>query len=296
MKQFDAVRQFSGAFFLRMMGNMYVFMSVLFAVCVVQEASGAQNSPIRVRKDGSNDQPVFYVSSIYPGPVEVEFQMTKAVNVLSDPPLPARFIIPDGQEVKTFALRAAHPGAVLSYAYKFVFTPGVPGAQHRPPGPYLPPFQKGLRFRIGNGFSPESFQNNPYNAYSVSILMPPGTQVCAARSGILTEIGEQSFRRQTAEGITEEKSVLIRILHDDGTMSVYTHLQPGSIPFSPGTRISQGQVIAVLGNFTLSGASSLIFIIQKNEGMRLVSVPFEFAECGGKKVIPVRGMVLTAGH
>lgn len=295
MEQMRAAKIRSGAFFPRMRGNLYVFI-VLFAVCMMQEAYGAQSSLIRVRKDGTNDQPVFYVSTAYPGPVEVEFQFTKAVNVLSDPPLPARFVIPAGQEARTFALRAANPGESLSYAYKFVFTPGDPRAQHRPDQPYLPPFQKGQRFRIGNSFDPGAVQQDPYNAYSVSILMPPGTQVCAARSGILTEIGEQSFRRQTAEGITEERSVLIRILHDDGTMAVYTHLRSGSVPFSPGTRISQGQGIAVMGNLTLSGASSLLFIIQKNEGMKLVSVPFEFAEGSGKGVIPVRGMVLSSGQ
>ncbi len=280
--------------FMRMWGKIYVFMSVLLAFCMVHNAYAAQDL-IRVRKQGSNDQSVFYVSTVYPAPVEVEFQFTKAVNILSDPPLPARFVIPPGQEVRTFALRPANPGESLSYAYKFVFTPGDPRAQHRPDQPYLPPFQKGQRFRIGSSFDPGAVQRDPYNAYAVSLLMPPGTQICAARSGILAEIGGQTFRRQTAGGIMEERSEQIRILHEDGTMAVYNHLQSGSARFSPGTRISQGQVIAELGNFIFSGASSLLFIIQKNEGMRLVSIPFLFAELG-KGVTPVHGMVLSAGQ
>jgi len=284
----------SGAFFPVLRGKMYVFMAAVLAFCMVQKVYAAQDL-IRVRKQGSNDQAVFYVSTVYPAPVEVEFQFTKAVNILSDPPLPARFVIPPGQEVRTFALRPANPEESLSYAYKFVFTPGDPSAQHRPDQPYLPPFQKGQRFRIGSSFDPGAVQRDPYNAYAVSILMPPGTQICAARSGILAEIVGQSFRRQTAGGIMEERSEQIRILHEDGTMAVYSHLQSGSARFSPGSRISQGQVIAELGNFMISGASSLFFIIQKNEGMRLVSIPFQFAELG-KGVTPVHGMVLSAGQ
>ncbi len=294
MKYFDGTEQVSETFFLWIRGKRHVFMvALLLAFCMGREAFCLQSSLIRIRNGGTKEQPVFYVSSLYPGPVEVEFQLTKAVNVLSDPPLPARFVIPAGQEVRTFALRAAQPDESMSYAYKFAFTPGDPAAQHLPPGPYLPPFQKGQRFRVGNGFNSEAVQQDPYNAYGVSILMPPGTQICAARAGILTEIGEQSFRRQTAEGITEERTELIRILHDDGTMSVYANLQPGSVPFSPGTRISAGQGIAVLGNLSLSGAFSLFFIIQKNAGMKTVSLPFVFADGGGKGVTPVRGMVLS---
>ena len=282
----------SGAFFPVLKGKMYVFMAAVLAFCMVQKIYAAQDL-IRVRKDGTNDQPVFYVSAAYPGPVEVEFQFTKAVNILSDPPLPARFVIPPGQEVRTFALRAADPGQSLSYAYKFVFTPGDPRAQHRQDQPYLPPFQKGRRFRIGSSFDSGADQHDPYNAYGVSILMPPGTPICAARSGILAEIALQSFRRQTAGGIMEERSEMIRIVHDDGTMSVYSHLHPGSVRLSPGSRISQGQVIAELGNFMFSGVSSLFFIVQKNMGMKLVSIPFVFAE-RGKGVTPMHGMVLSA--
>ncbi|MEZ4525975.1 MAG: M23 family metallopeptidase [Desulfobacterales bacterium] len=266
---------------------------LLSALCMMQNAYAAQDL-IRMRKQGADDRPVFYASTACHFPVEVAFQLTKAVNVLSEPRLPARFVIPAGQEVKIFALRALHPGESLSYAYSYVFTPGDPGAQHRPPGPYLPPFQKGQRFRIGSGFDPGS--QDPYNAHAVSILMPPGTQICAARSGILAEIGEQLCRRQTAHGAREERSMQIRILHDDGTMAVYAHLHPGSAPFSPGTRIREGQGIAVLGSLTLSGASSLVFLIQKNAGMKIVSLPFVFADSGGKGVTPVRGMVLNNGE
>ncbi|MEE4357411.1 MAG: M23 family metallopeptidase [Desulfococcaceae bacterium] len=247
---------------------------------------------LSVRSQENSSGPLFYVSGSYPGTLEAEFRLTKAVNVKTEPPLPARIIIPPGQEVKAFSLSADRPGLSMSYAYTYRAVVGDPRAEPDP-APYLPPFESGRRFRIGRGFHPDAARSDPFNAYSVSILMPGGAAVCAARSGILTETDTRSFRRQTVQGIMEMQSRLIRIQHDDGTMGLYAHLDPDSCSLSPGTRIKAGQIIARLGKNAENG---LFFTVQKNAGMRLVSLPFRFAAEGGTTVVPVRGMVLHAAR
>ena len=66
----------------------------------------------------------------------------------------------------------------------------------------------------------------------------------------------------------------IRILHDDGSMAVYAHLQPEGVQVHTGQRVRQGQRIGLSGNTGFSTAPHLHFVLQVNRGMRLESIPF----------------------
>ena len=73
-----------------------------------------------------------------------------------------------------------------------------------------------------------------------------------------------------------DKANHVRILHDDGTMAVYAHLDLASVSVRPGARIRAGQKIARSGNTGFSTGPHLHFVIQQNTGMKLISVPFKF--------------------
>ena len=76
----------------------------------------------------------------------------------------------------------------------------------------------------------------------------------------------------------------IRLLHDDGGMAVYAHLQAGGTPVRVGERVRQSQRIARSGNTGFSSAPHLHFAVQANTGMRLQSIPFRmFADAGELK-------------
>jgi murein DD-endopeptidase MepM/ murein hydrolase activator NlpD len=70
----------------------------------------------------------------------------------------------------------------------------------------------------------------------------------------------------------------VRILHDDGTMGVYLHLQRGSVKVQEGQRVSLGQPLARSGNTGNSTGPHLHFVVQRNVGMALESIPFSFAQ------------------
>ncbi|QTA83212.1 Peptidase M23 domain-containing protein [Desulfonema limicola] len=121
--------------------------------------------------------------------------------------------------------------------------------------------------------------------------MPEGTKICAAREGVVMDIANDFFTGG-AEAAFGERANLIRILHDDGTMAVYAHLKLESARFPLGTRVPEGRVIAESGNTGFSTGPHLHFVIQKNTGMNLAAVPFEFQGRDGKGFTPVLGMVL----
>ena len=102
------------------------------------------------------------------------------------------------------------------------------------------------------------------------------TTVLAARDGVVMEIAAGDPRSGTS----------VRVLHDDGSMAVYAHLQAGSIPVSVGERVDAGQRIAHSGNTGFSTAPHLHFAVQANAGMQLRSIPFRMFTDAGELKFP----------
>lgn len=69
----------------------------------------------------------------------------------------------------------------------------------------------------------------------------------------------------------------VRILHEDGTMGVYLHLMRGSVSVREGQRVSVGTALARSGNTGNSTGPHLHFVVQRNSGNELISIPYEFA-------------------
>lgn len=70
----------------------------------------------------------------------------------------------------------------------------------------------------------------------------------------------------------------MRILHDDGTMGVYLHMMKGSVTVREGQRVGAGSPIARSGNTGNSTGPHLHFVVQRNVGLAVESIPFEFAQ------------------
>ena len=86
---------------------------------------------------------------------------------------------------------------------------------------------------------------------------------------------EAGFRASgLASGDARGRANFIRLLHDDGSMAVYAHLQPEGVQVRTGQRVRLGQRIGLSGNTGFSTAPHLHFVLQVNRGMRLQSIPF----------------------
>ena len=127
----------------------------------------------------------------------------------------------------------------------------------------------------------------------MDISLPLGTPVRAAREGVVMEFAAD-FLDGGLDPKYQEQANAVRVLHADGTMAVYAHLQADSVRVRPGQPVERGAWLANSGNTGFSSGPHLHFVIQRNAGMELVSVPFEFAGPDGRGVAPVAGMRLTA--
>src|SRR5690606_30313137 len=106
----------------------------------------------------------------------------------------------------------------------------------------------------------------------------------AARSGHVVSIGQRQ-----RDGNGSRAGNYVRILHDDGTMSVYLHLRQNGVLVKEGQRVNGGDQIALSGNTGTSTGAHLHFVVQKNVGMKVVSIPFHFEDPAGVARIPKAG-------
>jgi len=96
--------------------------------------------------------------------------------------------------------------------------------------------------------------------------------VLAARSGVVMQVASDFDKA----GLNEKyggRANFVRILHDDGTMALYAHLQESGVHVRLGQRVQQGQRIGLSGNTGFTSGPHLHFVVQVNRGMRLESIP-----------------------
>lgn len=246
---------------------------------------------VSIRNRGTPEAPVLAVVNDYYGPVEAEISGERVENMRAEPPLPVRVVAPARTEVTAVALKPTGPR--WRYAYQVRAVLGDPAAAHRPEQPYTPPFAPGQRFHIGQAFEGSFSHQHPQSRYAVDIVLPLGTPVRAARAGVVMEVAGDFFDGG-ADPKYQTRANAVRILHDDGTMAVYAHLHPDSIRVALGQRVERSAWLANSGNTGYSTGPHLHFAIQRNTGMELVSIPFEFAGASGQGITPVAGMLLTA--
>jgi len=209
-------------------------------------------------------------------PVEVLLRLTRMVNVAGVGKGVVRKTVPARTRMRIATLRKRQSGYPLmyqqSFSYSLIYSP-EPGKKGSVGGyAYALPW-KGGPFRISQGAGGDFSHNSPKGRYAVDVAMPVGTPIVAARAGTVVKARDgQHGRRPDPAGN------YVRILHDDGTHSAYLHLKRGSVQVKAGQQVKIGSLLGQSGNTGRSTGPHLHFVVQKNIGDSLVSVPFRFTQ------------------
>ncbi|WCM51367.1 M23 family metallopeptidase [Pseudomonas sp. WJP1] len=218
------------------------------------------------KKDGVDS--VYVRNDLY-APVEIELSFAGLKNVSGAPSRPIRRVMPLRSSIRLAQLTATKAGSPIAYIPRFEYSLGDPaGASmaYRYPLPW-----RGGPFRVSQGANGQYSHFGPKNRYAIDIAMPEGTPIIAARGGtVIKTENSQSGRGTDASGN------FVRVLHDDGTMGVYLHLKQGSVSVREGQRVAVGSPLALSGNTGNSSGPHLHFVVQRNTGMGLVSIPYQF--------------------
>ncbi len=242
------------------------------------------------RRDGEVD---LVAINTFEVPVEISLQITEAENLSHEPGEKVHHIVGATTDEVVTTIRAIRPGN-WSFAYEAQFTIGDPAAKHSPPAPYRAPFAVSSQYTISQAYPGELSHQNAGNRYAVDFVMPVGTPVYSARRGKVVDIATHFFANGTDVEKDAPKANLVRIVHDDGSIAVYAHLNWDSIRVRIGQPVEGGEYIADSGNTGFSTGPHLHFDVQLNKGMELVSVPFVFRDQRGRGVSPRAGRVLIS--
>ena len=222
---------------------------------------------LRVTRTGSTRE--VWVDSDIAGPVEVRVEGASPTPLQRTLPAPG-----------SYPLARRDAGAALQLKLRAV--PGPPGAMA---GDVVYRFPLRLpQVRVGQLPEGTFSHADAENRQAIDFAAPVGTPVVAARAGTVMQ-AEGRFADTSGQ---LDQANLVRILHDDGSMAVYAHLQRGSLSVAPGHPVEAGQLIARSGNSGWSTGPHLHFAVQVNRGLRLESVPFRMASDEGELRLPRR--------
>ena len=118
--------------------------------------------------------------------------------------------------------------------------------------------------------------------------MPVGSDICAAREGIVIRVVDSYDGNGTMRPNNE-----IGIQHDDGTVGWYLHIKRGGASVRKGDRVLRGQRIAASGNVGRSVAPHLHFHVTIKDGDYL---PTSFADVRADRGIPRMLKSYTSGN
>lgn len=223
--------------------------------------------PVTLRFEPRSDAIEAWVDNTLGGPVEVELRPARDRVVGADPPLPVRAVVPARQQRRIARLP---PDTDARFALTAIR--GAPDAHPEDVEYGFPLETDALRVEQGwgGGFSHRDAENR----YGVDFAAPPGTPVRAARPGVVMEVenGFDGGGRDRANDLG--RANFVRILHADGTMALYAHLQRGGLRVRVGQRVSTGETIGLVGATGFATGPHLHFAVQANRGLRLEAIRF----------------------
>lgn len=258
-------------------------------------ASGIERPTVRVTHELLDERMYLRAYNAYYAPVELVLGIDELRDIEAPAPdQPLRFVVPARGEMDLFSLAGLANTGTPSIRYRYTWLIGDPMSEHRPDLPYRAPFAVATGFPVSQAFPTTVTHTTADSRHAIDIVMPIGTDIHAARGGIVFEVASQNFRGGTDQSRDGPAANLVRILHDDGTWAEYAHLNRGTIRVRPGDRVERGEYIADSGNTGFSSGPHLHFAVLRNRGLGIESLPVIFAGRDAGEIAPETGGTLVA--
>ncbi|MFN8240250.1 MAG: M23 family metallopeptidase [Bacteroidales bacterium] len=228
--------------------------------------SSRVKSPIKfdVKYDTGNVYFNVINSSFFPYTLEIEFNQ---FSNLSPVVFNEKTVVqPGNTRLYTFRIMNRNVAPELSYKTKYYMAYSNTGDERY--GPYLVPIGRGriVELALKTNESTKSIISNQF-------VLNPGDTVFAARKGLVTALPDNQVETDRIMTFSLE------IRHDDGTIAVYTGLDPGIKLVQMNQKVYPGQPIGVIGD-----SRSLTFnVFEIKDGGKLSS--FEITYNGTNKEI-----------
>jgi len=207
----------------------------------------------------------------YPQSVFIEF---KFKGLAPESPLKDHYLIESEASRKRLIVFRLPENRSWSFNYKYTFYQGDVEAEHDSSYVYRIPLGTQKSYAMTQGYNG---QYSHQGKKALDFTIPEGTEVFAARGGLVIDIREDSD-----SGCGDESCVkmgnYIKIMHDDGTIADYFHLQFNGALVEPGQRVKTGEKIGLSGSTGWASGPHLHFMVYKygKEGQESFPTLFQY--------------------
>lgn len=258
----------------------------------IRELDGSRSGNVSLERFSANGRQTLLANNSLHAPVQLRLLPPGATSATA--PGYRDWVLPPQSSTELMSFEIGTPAAIASANQRYMWLLGDPESDHLPETPYRAPFPAAVSHRISQAWPQLVTHTTEDSAHAVDIAMPIGSNVLAARDGVVVEVASKNFRSTVTPGDETARANIVRILHADGTFAIYAHLNWNSIRVRPGDRVRAGDYIANSGNTGFSTGPHLHFVVLRNAGMRLTSMPVTFAARDGSPIEPETGSMLTA--
>jgi murein DD-endopeptidase MepM/ murein hydrolase activator NlpD len=185
-----------------------------------------------------------------------------------------QFVLNQSNPEFKYTLIPIDPTKSHSFAYKFSIQLGNFNAIHHDES-YELPFPTGSYFWVDQGYDGQfSHFGDIHNSLDWS--MPKNTPILASRGGIVIYV-KDGFPDGKNDVSYKDKANTVSILHDDGTIGEYAHLNKGSIFVKELDLVKKGDKIALSGNSGYTTNPHLHMHVYKPLGPNLIeTIPVNY--------------------
>jgi len=147
---------------------------------------------------------------------------------------------------------------------------------------YSLPYEKGKSFLLVQAYQSKLFSHK--GEFALDFKMKKGTKICAARSGVVVDVKEDSRKGGIKlKYLAEGNHVIIK--HEDGSYGNYWHLKYEGALVHVGDTIQQGQIIALAGRTGYAAFCHLHFEVTTEFSPGHNQVPTQFSTRKGKRYL-----------
>ncbi|RYG52117.1 MAG: M23 family metallopeptidase [Chitinophagaceae bacterium] len=232
-------------------------MRILFLILIVLNTGlvSMAQAP-RVYREVVDDVHSIFADNEAYSPASLQFSFSLNNMAFSEKEDKVFVVPPRSKKIKLGEIRRINPTNAYSLNYKFKYNTGdvtINSKDHS--ALYDLPFAKGRSYKIYQGYDGRlSHQNEK----SLDFTMPEGTEIFAAREGVVVKLIESNSESCPSKDCIKYNNELI-IMHPDGTFAAYVHLKQNGALFNVGDSVKQGDLIAYSGNTGWSTGPHLHF-------------------------------------
>lgn len=240
-----------------------------------------QQYPFKLAMRAQSDGQVVFAQNAGPAPILATVTLRDPVNAVVDHPSPIVVVVNPNESVPVATVRRAETGKGYRISTSYKFSLGDPDAKHDPAATYQLPFKAGQMIKIGQVLGGRiSTHTGQDSHHAIDFSIPVGTPILAARKGRVVDV-DQDFTKGGNDPALKANHVLI--LHEDGTLGMYSHFSTKRIDVSIGDKVEAGALLGYSGNTGYSTGPHLHFAVLTNTrtpdgAAKYVSVPVEFVD------------------